>query len=103
MIRIHKDAVFYCMKWPVLKLQCGVFALHCVTKLLFAFIWDRIVPQIHRVQRPIDLEHASQGLRPCGTNLVPPQLQCLQGAVRLERLAQSSCTFISDIVVAEIR
>ena len=34
----NKDSVFYCMKWLVLKLQCGVFVLHCVTKLLFAFI-----------------------------------------------------------------
>ena len=35
-----EDAVFYCVKWLVLKLQCCVLALHCVTELLFAFIWD---------------------------------------------------------------
>ena len=52
----NKDVVFYCfcMKCHVLKLKCDVFALHCVTKLLFAFIWDIVVPQIHRVQRPVE-------------------------------------------------
>ena len=45
------------MKSHVLKSKCDVFALHCVTKLLFAFIWDQIVRQIHRVQRPIDVRN----------------------------------------------
>ena len=49
--------MFYCMKWLVLKLQCYVLALHCVTELLFAFIWDLIEPQIHRVQRPVDVRN----------------------------------------------
>ena len=49
----------FCMKYHVLKLQCDVFALHCVTKLLFAFIWDLVRPQIHRVQRPVDIRNNS--------------------------------------------
>ena len=45
----------YEVVWHVLKSQCDAFAFHCVTKLLFARIWDSIIPQIHRVQRPIEL------------------------------------------------
>ena len=42
-------------------MQCGVFALDCVTELLFAFIWDLIEPQIHRVQRPVDFQRLCKG------------------------------------------
>ena len=39
------------------KLQCNAFVANCSTELLAAFIWDRVVPQIHRFQRPVDVRN----------------------------------------------
>ena len=86
----------------ILQLQNYAFAAGCITELLFAFLWDLIASQIHRFQRPVDLEHTSQRLCSGSTNLIASQLQYLQGAVGLECIAEGCCAFVSDAVGAKI-
>ena len=64
---------------------------------------DRVGPEVQLGQRPVDLEHARQRLRPCSANLVDVELQCLQGVVGLECLAKSCCALVTDLVAVQVR
>ena len=56
--------VIYAVCCQVLKLQCGISVANCITKQLFAFIWDvQIVSQIHRFQRAVEPKFKGDDLR----------------------------------------
>ena len=97
----------YCMKWHVLKLQCDVFALHCVTKLLYVCIWDGILPQVHGVQRPIDRQHVGDQLGACCIDLGVILVRVLDGEafqriVGLQSITESANTFDAYFVPAQV-
>ena len=94
------------MAWHVLKLQCNVFSLHCVPKLLFAFIWDVIFPQIHRGQRPIDRQHFGDRLgahsRDFGAVRTRLQAQIFECSVALPCRTDCDSTFVSNVIGVQI-
>ena len=96
------------MKWHVLKSNCDVFALHCVTKLLFACITKKVAAHVKRGQRPIDRQHFGDCLSACCTdlNVIPArfrfQIKFCESVVVLESGTDCNCTFVSDVVAAEI-
>ena len=93
------------MKCHVLKYKCDFFALHCVTKLLFAFIRDVIVLQIDRSQGPIDHQHFGDSLgarkADLGVRIPPVKVDIRESGVTLQSGTDSDSTIVSNVVCAQ--